>query len=231
MSNNLPVITFITPTYNRADLIESAILSVINQKRDIPFEWEIIIVDDGSIDNTSDIVNKYIKKYPKNIRYFYQKNSWIPGVARNVWLEHMKKETDYIVFIDSDDELKPDLVSVCLKKIETLKKEWKYDRVLWFYYLCEDEQHNVVWNKKILWWQKEVCFDYMSFLRWDINVEMWMRLKSSVFLHSPKLRFSESVITESVMRSQMRQYMHKHWMKILLRDYVGRFYRWWCFQR
>jgi glycosyltransferase involved in cell wall biosynthesis len=75
MKNNLPMITFITPTYNRAYLLESAIFSVVNQIRDIPFEREMIIVDDGSIDITSDIVKKHIAKYPENIRYFYQKNS------------------------------------------------------------------------------------------------------------------------------------------------------------
>jgi glycosyltransferase involved in cell wall biosynthesis len=41
-----PFITIITPTYNRKELLEKAILSVINQKNDVPFDWEMIITDD-----------------------------------------------------------------------------------------------------------------------------------------------------------------------------------------
>lgn len=68
-----PLITIITPTYNRADLIEKSIQSVIEQNTTIPFAWEMIIIDDWSTDNTKEIVRKYIKKYPDNIFYFYQK--------------------------------------------------------------------------------------------------------------------------------------------------------------
>ena len=68
-----PLISIITPTYNRADLLSHAINSVINQKQDIPFDWEMLIVDDWSTDTTSQVVEEYIKKYPQNIKYFYQK--------------------------------------------------------------------------------------------------------------------------------------------------------------
>ena len=60
--SHVPFITFITPTYNREDLIKNSILSVINQKKDIPFERELIIIDDGSTDNTKEIVEKYRKE-------------------------------------------------------------------------------------------------------------------------------------------------------------------------
>ena len=75
MENKKPFVTIITPTYNRDDLLEYAILSVVNQKQDIPFDRELMIVDDGSTDNTPDLVKEYIKQYPKNIQYYYQKNS------------------------------------------------------------------------------------------------------------------------------------------------------------
>lgn len=221
----IPFITFITPTYNREDLIKNSILSVINQKKDIPFERELIIIDDGSTDNTKEIVEKYRKEYPENIQYFYQANSGIPGKARNIWLEHMNKKSDYTVFIDSDDELKSDVVYTCLKKIQKLKEKNIEENILWFYFLCEDENHNIVGNKKILQGTKERYFDYHSFLKGEINIEMGIWLKSKIFLESPQLRFSEIVVSEAVMRAKMRQYMEKNWLKLLLRDYVGRFYR------
>lgn len=222
MSKN-PLITIITPTYNRKELLEKAILSVINQKKDIPFDWEMIITDDWSKDWTKKYIQQYINNYP-NIKYFYQENAGV-GKARNTCLDHMSKDSDYTILLDSDDEFKPDLISTCLKKRDKLKKEWKYDRILWFYFLCEDEYGNVIGDKKILQWKHEISFDYMSYLRWDINVEMWILLKSDVFLHEPKLRFPENVITETVMWSKMWQYMYRNWLKILLWDYIGRFYR------
>lgn len=225
MMNNIPFITFITPTYNREDLIKNSILSVINQKKNIPFQRELIIIDDGSTDNTKEIVEKYRKEYPENIQYFHQKNSWIPGKARNVWLEHMNKNSNYTIFIDSDDELKPDVVYTCLKKIQELKEKNIEEKTLWFYFLCEDENHNIIGNKKILQGKKERYFNYHSFLKGEINIEMGIWLKSKIFLESPKLRFSEIVVSEAVMRAEMRQYMEKNWLKLLLRDYIGRFYR------
>jgi len=86
-------ISVIIPTFNRASFLEGAINSILNQTYQ---KFEIIIVDDGSTDNTKDI----LKKFPK-IRYFYQKNSGV-SVARNLGIK--KSKYDYIAFLDSDDE-------------------------------------------------------------------------------------------------------------------------------
>jgi len=221
--NKKPLVTIITPTYNRKELLEKAILSVINQKQDISFDWEMIITDDWSKDLTKEHIQKYLDRY-WNITYFYQENAGV-WKARNTCLNHMSKDSDYTILLDSDDEFKHNLIYTCLTKRDNLKKKWQYEKIIWFYFLCEDESWRVIGDKKILQWKTEISFDYMSFLKWDINIEMWILLKSSVFLNFPKLKFSESVITESVMRSQMWQYMYKNWLKILLWDYVGRFYR------
>lgn len=225
MKKKLPFITIITPTYNRADLIESAILSVINQRRDIPFEWEMIIVDDGSTDNTSDIVNKYIKKHPKNIRYFYQKNSWIPGVARNVWLDCMSLYSDYITFLDSDDELKEDYILSALKKWEILRQRKEYDSVLWLYFLCEDEDGNVIYNKQIFQWTQEKKLKYSNFLHNDFGFELVVFIKSSFFLKDKRNRFSNKVITEAFLWSKMWQYIHANNLCMYLFNHIWRFYR------
>lgn len=220
-----PFVTIITPTYNRAQLLEAAILSVVNQKTKIPFDWEMIITDDWSTDWTKAYIQKYLDAYPNNIQYFYQENAGV-GKARNTCLSHMYKHSDYTILLDSDDEIKADLIYTCLQKTEKLKEKWEYASILGFYYLCEDEYWNIIGNKKILQWKEEISFDYMSYLRWEINIEMGIWLKSKIFLDSAiKLRFPEDVITETVMWSKMWQYMHKYWMKILLWDYVGRFYR------
>ncbi|NDK08121.1 glycosyltransferase [Candidatus Gracilibacteria bacterium] len=223
MLNSLPIITIITPTYNRKELLEKAILSVINQKKDIQYDWEMFIIDDGSIDGTKKYIQKYLDKYIDNIKYFFQENSGV-GKARNVGLDNMSKNSNYLIFLDSDDELKPDLFSFFLKKFKEFKKKGEYDTVLGFYFLCEDEKGNVIGNKKILNGKNEIYFDYNSFLFGKINTEMGLITKSSIFLFEPKLRFEEDIITEGVMRSKMWQYMGKNNLKIGLFDYIGRLY-------
>jgi glycosyltransferase involved in cell wall biosynthesis len=61
----------IIPTYNRENLISRSINSILNQNNK---NWKLYVIDDGSIDNTKNIVDNYIKKYPDKIYYFYQKN-------------------------------------------------------------------------------------------------------------------------------------------------------------
>jgi glycosyltransferase involved in cell wall biosynthesis len=99
MSLKNPLISVLIPTYNRAKYIKQAIDSVVAQDyRPI----EIIIIDDGSTDDTKEIIEQ---NYDKNIvRYFYQKNKGIPR-ARNACLAKAKGE--YIAWLDSDDYYLP----------------------------------------------------------------------------------------------------------------------------
>ena len=87
-----PLISVMMPTYNNAKYIGQAIDSIYAQNYG---NIEIIIVDDGSTDNTKEVVQQY-----KDIKYFYIEHKGIP-FARNVALENAKGE--YIAFLDSDD--------------------------------------------------------------------------------------------------------------------------------
>ena len=124
MSN--PEISVIIPTYNRADMICRSIESCL---RENTISVEIVVVDDGSIDNTKDVLlkeyknilinrgsnstehgvvaplihkNSSNKSYFPKIRYFYQHNQGVCS-ARNFGLK--SAEGDYVKFLDSDDEL------------------------------------------------------------------------------------------------------------------------------
>ena len=88
--------SIILPTFNRANFITKAIESVINQTYK---NWELIVIDDGSTDNTEEIIQKFIKK-EKRITYYYQKNQE-RSAARNNGIKRAKG--DYICFLDSDD--------------------------------------------------------------------------------------------------------------------------------
>ncbi|HLQ71393.1 MAG TPA: glycosyltransferase family 2 protein, partial [Bacillota bacterium] len=76
---HMPLISIITPSYNSADFIADAIESVLNQTYD---QWEMIIVDDASTDNTVDIVETYVARDDRISLIELDKNSG-SGVARN----------------------------------------------------------------------------------------------------------------------------------------------------
>lgn len=88
------MVSVIMPVYNGEKYIRSAIDSVLNQTLQ---DFELIIINDGSIDNTESIVKGY---KDKRIKYYYQNNMG-PGLARNFGMSLAKGE--FISFIDSDD--------------------------------------------------------------------------------------------------------------------------------
>lgn len=92
------VISIVVPTYNYARYLHRALDSILGQWAD---DLELIIVDDGSTDNTAQIVQDYVSRYP-SVRYVYQENAG-PAAARNhgISLAHGR----FILPVDSDDEL------------------------------------------------------------------------------------------------------------------------------
>lgn len=94
----MPKVSVIIPTYNRANYICEAIDSVLNQTFQ---DFEIIVVDDGSTDNTREV----LEQYNKRIKYFYKTNGG-EASARNLGVERSNGE--YIAFLDSDDLWLPD---------------------------------------------------------------------------------------------------------------------------
>ena len=94
---NKPLVSVIMPTYNCGKYISMSIDSVLNQTiKDL----ELIIVDDCSDDNTSEVVGEYLAKYP-NIDYTILKKNCGPAIARNLAIA--KANGKYVAFLDSDD--------------------------------------------------------------------------------------------------------------------------------
>ncbi len=101
-SNKLPLITICIPTYNRANYLKEAIESALNQNYE---NYEILIVDDGSTDNTKEIVESFNSA---KIRYTKsEKNLGRPKI-RNKLVSLAKG--DYLLWLDDDDKLKKDLL-------------------------------------------------------------------------------------------------------------------------
>lgn len=97
----MPFFSIIIPSYNRAKMIEDTVSSI--QKQSFT-DWECILVDDGSEDNTKDVVEK-ISKQDSRIKYVYQVNKE-RSAARNNGINHSTGQ--YICFLDSDDSFLED---------------------------------------------------------------------------------------------------------------------------
>ncbi len=107
-----PRVSVIIPTYNRAHLIERAIQTVLSQTYQ---DLEIIVVDDGSSDNTEEVV---MTLKDERIRYIrHEENKGAPA-ARNTGIQAAKG--DYIAFQDSDDEWLPQKLEKQMKVFETV---------------------------------------------------------------------------------------------------------------
>jgi hypothetical protein len=98
----MPQVSVIIPTYNRAGYVVEAIDSVLAQTFN---EHEIIVVDDGSTDNTKEV----LAKYGDRLRYIYQANAGVSS-ARNHGIQEAK--ADWIAFLDSDDIWFPEKLAV-----------------------------------------------------------------------------------------------------------------------
>lgn len=104
-----PFFSVILPTYNRANMIGKAIESVLAQTYT---NWELIVVDDGSTDNTKQVVEAY---NDTRIRYIYQQNAE-RSAARNNGIDNANGV--YVCFIDSDDYFLPNHLTEFYKEIE-----------------------------------------------------------------------------------------------------------------
>lgn len=106
-------LSIIIPAYNVEKYIAQCLESCLEQ--DIPHDdYEIIVVNDGSIDRTQEVLDRYAAEYP-NIRLFEKKNGG-QSTARNLALDNAKGE--YIWFVDSDDWIKPNCLKGLLLKAE-----------------------------------------------------------------------------------------------------------------
>ena len=111
MNSNTPLISIIVPCYNQAQYLDECLQSVQDQT----FEnWECIIVDDGSIDDTENIVKNWIAKDTR-FRNFKQTNKGVAS-ARNFGIQRAKGK--WILPLDGDDKIGIDYLTLASKEFD-----------------------------------------------------------------------------------------------------------------
>jgi glycosyltransferase involved in cell wall biosynthesis len=125
--NTQPLVSIIIPTYNRAHLFGETLDSIVAQTY---LNWECIIVDDGSSDNTDEVIGKYVKK-DSRFKYYHRPEEHLPGGngARNYGFKMSRG--DFIQWFDSDDLMVADKLELKVKamldnEVDFVVSKWKY---------------------------------------------------------------------------------------------------------
>ncbi len=126
-----PLISIVLPTYNHANFLKNAIVSVIDQEYN---NWELIVVDNHSTDNTDEVIFGF---NDTRIKCFKIHNNGIIAASRNLGI--LKSKGDWIAFLDSDDLWYSNKLSIVVNEISSKN----------FDVICSNEYlNNKVTNKK-----------------------------------------------------------------------------------
>lgn len=126
--------SFIIPVYNSEEYIVKCLNSIIIQNKN-KSNFEIIVVDDGSADNTQKIVEELSKKHKNIIKYYKRKHEGVSS-TRNYGID--KSCGEYIIFVDSDDLV----YDKFLYRIDKVLKNKKYDVIKSKVKCVEDKKHD-----------------------------------------------------------------------------------------
>lgn len=108
------LVSIVTPCYNAENFIAKTIQSVINQTFQ---DWEMLIIDDCSTDNSAKIVESYASKDKRIIYLKTTEKSGSPSIPRNIGIE--RAQGKYIAFLDSDDLWLPEKLNLQVEQMET----------------------------------------------------------------------------------------------------------------
>ncbi len=167
--NTNPLISVIIPAYNRETHIKECLDSIINQTYK---NIEIIVIDDGSTDNTASILDEYervttpLPLPPKKIIIIHQEHKGV-SAARNTGIRVASAE--WIKFVDSDDVLKSNCVEVLIK---TALEKNDPKLILYTNYDLVDSRENIL--------KRNVCKDYNYLDQKSINVIMLTNFNYSI---------------------------------------------------
>ena len=172
-------VSIVVPFYNVEKYIEKCLESLVNQTLD---DIEIILVNDGSKDNSVEIAKNFLIKYPNKIKYYEKENGGLSD-ARNYGMKYAIGE--YIAFLDSDDYVENDMY----EKMYNLAKCENSDMVECDFY-WEYPNRNKIDCGKIYNTKKEMIE--------NIRVVAWNKLIKKEILDKSKIQFPKGLRYEDV---------------------------------
>ena len=168
-------ITVFTPTYNRANTLYRVYNSLINQTYK-DFEW--LIIDDGSSDNTNQVVNEFINENKINIHYFYQENK-----GKHIAINNAVKRTNSELFLiaDSDDGFVDEALEIFVRFWDSIDEKEKYKGVT---SKCIYADNNEIVGKSF---PDKIfdCTDTEAFFKYKFRFEKWPIIKTEVLKEYP----------------------------------------------
>ena len=174
-------VSVIIPVYNVEEYIDKCLKSLVNQTLK---EIEIIVVNDGSPDNSQKIIDKYVKKYPDKVKSFIKENGG-QGSARNYGLLQAKGE--YIAYVDSDDW------------VETNMFEEMYNKAI------SDNSDIVVCGNNVVSMSGEIIKVEPAVIYNDTNLDIlfgkmavWNKIYKKELLLKNKIEFRQKVWYEDI---------------------------------
>lgn len=174
-------VSVIVPVYNVENYLVKCLDSLVNQTLK---EIEIIVVNDGSPDNSQKIIDKYVKKYPQKIKSFIKDNGGL-GSARNYGLKYAKGE--YIAFVDSDDFADLNM----LEEMFNLAQKDNSDVVICSNNLM-DESYNILKVESAIL-NPKINNDLIKY-----KLAVWNKLYKKELLFNNKIQFRPNVWYEDV---------------------------------
>ena len=186
IEGELPLVSVIIPTYNRATLLPETLDSVLIQTYK---NWEWIIVDDGSTDNTEEIVQKYVQK-DNRFRFYHRPEEYKPGAngARNYGLSLSTGE--YIQWFDSDDIMLESFLSV---KLDFLRKHPEHQSVLSRFTYFEGNRE--ILSNQLLWNEyKDTVYENM--MMWYLPIMTPCIMFRKQFLLAINEKYDESILRQ-----------------------------------
>lgn len=197
-------ISILTATYNRAKTLKRVFNSLLNQTYK-NFEW--IIVDDGSTDKTSDVVEEFKKEAKFPIIYIYQENKG-KHIAINKALELCSGE--YCTSIDSDDEIKSNSLEILLKEWESIPKteRKKYKTIT---ARCYNPEDNKLIGKPMKKYRID-CSSLDARYKYKMNYEKWGLSRTEVEkeFSSPETKgnfYPETIVQDEAARKYIERYI------------------------
>ncbi|MBP6396563.1 MAG: glycosyltransferase family 2 protein [Saprospiraceae bacterium] len=210
MGSKTPLVTVFTPTFNRSYCLHRVLESLKSQTFK-NFEW--LIIDDGSIDDTKSWVEHNRPTCEFQIRYFYQENN---GKHNAINKGASEAFGEFIIIADSDDTFKPETLEVFLDTFYKIPEPEKYAGI---WCLVEDESGNIVGdrfpNKD---WD---CGVTEFYFKNRIQGEKWQMMRTAIMRKHPmpNVKIKGLYVEESIMWMSISKFYLFRCINIPLRIY------------